>query len=193
MYQQLHQSISQFIHTSEEDKALLEAAFTYIEFPKKMRLIDYGQVCKELYFINEGIIRLFYPKDGEEITGYLFRENLFSSSYDSFLTQTPSMQILETLEDCKLLVITKDNLDQLYKKMPSMHVFTRKMAEQRFINAQRILSSFILESPEERYNKFAAENKDLLQRVPQHYIASFLGVTPVSLSRIRKRLSEKDD
>lgn len=191
MYQQLHQSINQFINTSEEEKAFLESAFTFREVSKKYRLVDYGQISNELYFINKGIIRLFYPEDGEEITGYLFKENLFSSSYDSFLTQTPSLQVLETLEDCELLVITKDSLNQLYEQMPTMHIFTRKMAEQRFINAQRILSSFILDSPEERYLKFEASNKDLLQRVPQHYIASFLGITPVSLSRIRKRLMDK--
>ena len=192
MYKQLHQSIAQFIDTSEEEKAFLEAAFTYREVPKKIRLVDFEQVSNALYFINKGIIRLFYPKQGEEITGYLFKENLFSSSYDSFLTQTPSMQILETLEACELLVISKDSLVKLYEQMPTMHILTRKMAEQRFINAQRILSSFILDSPEERYLKFEATNKDLLQRVPQHYIASFLGITPVSLSRIRKRLMNKN-
>jgi hypothetical protein len=69
-----------------------------------------------------------------------------------------------------------------------MNILTRKVAEQRFINAQRILSSFILDSPEDRYRKFEEQNKDLLQRVPQHIIASFLGITPVSLSRIRKRI-----
>ncbi len=191
MYHQLHQSISQFIDTSEEEMAYLEKAFTLREVPKKCKLVEEGQVSQELYFINKGLIRLFYSKEGEKITGFIFSENLFSSSYDSFLTQTPSTQTLETIEDCELLVITKDGMDRLYEQIPSMQIFTRKMAEQRFINAQRILSSFILDSPEERYRKFEAANKDLLQRVPQHIIASFLGITPVSLSRIRKRLMEK--
>ncbi len=191
MYGQLHQSINQFIETSEEEKDLLERSFTYREVAKKFRLVDFGKVSTHIYFINKGIIRLFYPKEGEEITGYLFKENLFSSSYDSFLTQTPSSQILEAVEDCELLVISSEDMERLYAKIPSMHIFTRKMAEQRFINAQRILSSFILDSPEERYKKFEAANKDLINRVPQHYIASFLGITPVSLSRIRKRLMEK--
>ncbi|WP_194778129.1 Crp/Fnr family transcriptional regulator [Pararhodonellum marinum] len=191
MYQQLHQSIAQFLQPSQKEKALLEEAFVFRQVPKKFKLVEEGQVATEIYFINQGLIRLYYTKDVEEITGYIFRENLFSSSYDSFLTGTPSQQTLECLEDCELLVISNNDLDELYKKMPSMHIFTRKMAEQRFINAQRILSSFILDSPEERYQKFERHNRDLLQRVPQHYIASFLGITPVSLSRIRKRLMEK--
>jgi CRP-like cAMP-binding protein len=192
MYQQLHRSISQFIQPSAKEKTLLEASFTFRQVPKKFKLVEEGEISTEIYFINKGLIRLYYTKDIDEITGYIFRENLFSSSYDSFLTQTPSIQTLETLEDCELLVISREELDVLYEKMPSMHVFTRKMAEQRFINAQRILSSFILDSPEERYRKFELQNKDLLQRVPLQYIASFLGITPVSLSRIRKRLMERN-
>jgi CRP-like cAMP-binding protein len=156
--------------------------------PKKFRLVEEGKIARELYFINKGLVRLYYTKDGEEITGFIFREQLFASSYDSFLRETPSIQTLETLEDCELLVITKSTLEQLYTTLPKMHILTRKVAEQRFVNAQQILSSFILDSPEERYRKFAAENGDLLLRVPHHMIASFLGMTPVSMSRIRKRL-----
>jgi CRP-like cAMP-binding protein len=192
MYQQIHHSIAQFVNLSDKEKDYLEEAFTIRHVPKTFKLVEEGQVSKELYFINKGLIRLFYNKEGEEITGYIFKENLFSSSYDSFLTQAPSLQTLETLEDSELLVINRDDLDVLYEQVPKMHIFIRKMAEQRFINVQRILSSFILDSPAERYSKFEATNKDLLQRVPQHYIASFLGITPVSLSRIRKRLKDKD-
>lgn len=84
--------------------------------------------------------------------------------------------------------MTFDDLNTLYKKVPRMETLARKIAEQRFINAQLILSSYILDSPEERWKKFEATNGDLLLRVSHHMIASFLGITPVSLSRIRKRL-----
>ena len=103
----------------------------------------------------------------------------------------PSIQTLETLEDCDLLVITKEGMENLYELVPKVNILTRKVAEQRFINSQMILSSFILDSPEERYRKFETHNKDLLLRVPQHMIASYLGITHVSLSRIRKRLKEE--
>jgi CRP-like cAMP-binding protein len=131
---------------------------------------------------------LYYTKDGEEITGFIFKENLFASSYDSFLRQVPGIQTLETLEDCDLLVLNKTALENLYEALPKMHILARKVAEQRFINAQMILSSFILDSPEERYRKFEEQHGDLLLRVPHHIIASYLGITPVSLSRIRKRI-----
>jgi CRP/FNR family transcriptional regulator, anaerobic regulatory protein len=91
------------------------------------------------------------------------------------------------LEECELLYIDFNGLEKLCDAVPKMHIFIRKIAEERFINAQQILSSFILDNPQERYRKFEARHKDLLQRVPQHILASFIGITPVSLSRIRKR------
>ena len=111
-----------------------------------------------------------------------------ASSYESFLRQTRSTQNLETLEDCELLVLTFEKVEELYVKLPNFNVVTRKVAEQRFINGQMVLSSFLLDSPEDRYRKFEEAHGDLLLRVPHHIIASYLGITPVSLSRIRKRM-----
>jgi CRP-like cAMP-binding protein len=188
MFDIFHQAVSRFVSFSESEKHLVENAFSFQRVPKKTVLVKEGEVARELYFINKGLIRLYYTKDIEEITGFIFKEYLFASSYDSFLSKTPSIQTLETLEDCELLVIGYNELEELYETVPKVNILTRKVAEQRFINGQRILSSFILDSPEERYRKFTEQHGDLLLRVPQHMIASFLGITPVSLSRIRKRV-----
>jgi CRP-like cAMP-binding protein len=192
MFDQLHRLTAQFIQLSAREKQILEEAFAFKQVPKNFLLVREGQVARELYFINKGLMRLFYEKEGEYITGFIFRENLFASSYESFLQQSPSIQHLETLEDCELLALSKEKMDELYEHIPSFNVLTRKIAEQRFINAQKILSSFLLDSPEERYIKFAEEHGDLLLRLPHHIIASYLGITPVSLSRIRKRVQEKE-
>lgn len=188
MFEQFYQQAEKIVSFTPKEKELIENAFTFRQVPKKFILSKEGGIARELYFINKGLMRLYYTRDGEEITGYIFRENLFASSYDSFLRQSPSLQTLETLEDCELLVITKPELDHLYATLPKMNILGRKVVEQRFVNAQRILSSFIMDSPEDRYRKFETENGDLLLRVPHHIIASYLGITPVSLSRIRKRL-----
>lgn len=190
MFQTLYQYIQPFVAFTESEKQILESAFSFRQVPKKSKLAEEGKIAKELYFIVKGLVRLYYTKDGEEITGYIFKENLFASSYDSFLRQVPSIQTLETLEDCDLLLISYKRLQELYNELPKMHIVARKVAEQRFINAQLILSSFILDSPEERYKKFEEQHGDLLLSVPHHIIASYLGITPVSLSRIRKRLME---
>jgi CRP-like cAMP-binding protein len=190
MFHHFYQYTSAIISFTAAEKQIIESAFTFRQVPKKFKLAEEGKIARELFFINKGLVRLYYTRDGEEITGYIFKEHLFASSYDSFLRQAPSIQTLEALEDCDLLVISKKDLDQLYDTLPKMHILARKVAEQRFINAQQLLSSYILDSPEERYRKFQQQHGDLLLRVPQHIIASFLGITPVSLSRIRKRLME---
>ncbi len=191
MFDLIHHYTTQMVSLNNQEKMIFENAFTFRQVPKKFMLVREGEITRDIYFINRGLLRLYYTKKGEEITAFIFREGLFASCLDSFLQQSPSIQNLETLEDCELLVLTFDRLQELYEKLPKMNILTRKVAEQRFINAQRILSSFILDSPEERYCKFEAHNQDLLQRVPQYIIASYLGITPVSMSRIRKRLSQK--
>ncbi|MCF1715291.1 Crp/Fnr family transcriptional regulator [Flavihumibacter sp. RY-1] len=188
MFSALFKYSAQLVSFTREEQQIIESYFSVRQVPKKFTLIQNGKIARELYFINKGLLRLYYSKDTEDITAFIFREHLFASSYDSFLRQAPSIQGLDTLEDSELLVITYDDLNTLYKKVPRMETLARKIAEQRFINAQQILSSYILDSPEERWKKFEAINGDLLLRVPHHMIASFLGITPVSLSRIRKRL-----
>lgn len=190
MFETIYSYIKSFVSFTENEKQIFEDAFSFRQVPKKIRLAEEGKIAKELYYIVKGLVRLYYTKNGEEITGYIFREGLFASSYESFLRQVPSIQTLEALEDCDLLVINYKTLEKLYNDLPKMHIVARKVAEQRFINAQAMLSSFILDSPEERYRKFEEQHGDLLLRVPHHMIASYLGITPVSMSRIRKRLME---
>lgn len=167
---------------------MLNKAFSYRKVPKRFLLTRQGDVARDVFFINKGLLRLYYHHDGEEVTAFIFREKLFAASYESFLKKEPSVQSLETLEECELLSIFFERLEQLTGEMPKMHILLRRVAEHRFINAQKILSSFLFNSPEDRYRHFEAENRDLLLRVPHHMIASLLGISPVSLSRIRKRL-----
>ena len=188
MYSALRASVAQLVSLSASERRFLEEQLVYREVPKKFTLIKEGEVAKELYFINRGCLRFYYNREGDEITGFIFLESLFATALDSFLQQEPSHQIVETLEDSELLVISYANLQKLYNASVNFQIFGRRLAEQRLVNAQRILASYILDSPEERYRKLLATQPEWLQRVPQHYIASFLGITPVSLSRIRKRI-----
>jgi len=192
MFDLLWQVFGHFADLSTKEQALLEDNFVFRQVPANYFLVHEGDIAHEFYFINKGLIRMYYNKDGADISAFFFTEGLFASSFDSMLTQSPSIQILETLEPTDLLVLSYEKLMGLYEVLPKMNVLTRKLVESRFINAQRILSSFILDSPETRYKKFIANQLGLLQRVPQHMIASFLGVTPVSLSRIRKRIADQE-
>ncbi len=187
MFEAFRQYTSQFITLSVSEQQGFENIFACRQVPAKTKLTREGQTANELFFINKGLVRLYYTKEEKEYTGFIFREHLFASSYESFLQQTSSIQTLETIEDCELLVCQHQQLQQLYDKIPALHILARKVAEQRFMSAQMIISSFVLDSPEERYLYFLRHHGDLLLRVPHHIIASYLGISPVSLSRIRKR------
>jgi len=191
LYKALKQQISSIVELYESDWLKIRNKFIFRQVPKKFVLVKTNDIANEIYFLNKGVLRLFYEKDGEEITAFIYSENLFASSYESFLRQSKSIQCIDALEDCELLVLSYQSMHELYQEVPKFNIITRIVAEQRFINAQQILSSFILDSPEERYIKFTKQFPDLIQRVPQHIIASYLGITPVSLSRIRKRIFEK--
>lgn len=176
--------------TEPELAAVLEH-FAPKTFKKKTSLLQAGNTAKEVYFVLEGCIRLFYEKDGEEISAYFFTEKMFAGAYDSFISQKPSRHSIETLEDCQVLAISYQGLQKLFVEFPKMNEFVRKVLEERFVALHELFTSQILDSPLERYLKLQKERPDLINRIPQHQIATFLGITPVSLSRIRNRVKKK--
>ena len=115
---------------------------------------------------------------------------MFAGAHTSYFYRQPSTQVVETLEDSKLLVLRHDDLQELLTSVPKMHEFLQRLFAERLSFAQQVLASFILNKPEDRYRALLARRPELLQRVPQNILSSYLGITPVSLSRIRKRLAE---
>jgi CRP-like cAMP-binding protein len=188
-YQQLYEVVGKMLPLTEKQWQAFTEIWIYREVPKKFRLVEVGNVAREAYFINSGAARLYFVKDGEEINANFMFEGNFIASLESFLLQTPSRQAIETLEDCELLVVSKERLEALTREHTVFNLFSKGIAEQGFITLQRRAASFILDSPEERYTNMVTERPQILERIPQHMIASYLGITPVSLSRIRKRIS----
>jgi len=171
----------------------LEIVFKKFEtrnIKRKTNLLTIGNTANEVYFILEGCIRLFYEKDGVDISAYFFTEGMFAGAYDSFISRQPSRHSLETLEDCKLLSISFEKLQELYVEFPKMNEFVRKVIENRFVSLHQLFTSQILDTPEERYLHLQKSRPDILNRVAQHQIATFIGITPVSLSRIRNRIAK---
>ncbi|HLP21477.1 MAG TPA: Crp/Fnr family transcriptional regulator [Chitinophagales bacterium] len=189
IFSQLHQQVNKMLTLNQKEWDAFTGIFVFRSVPKKFNLVRVGDVSREAYFINKGAARLYFEKEGEEISANFMFENSFIASLESFLLQTPSRQAIDTLEGCELLVLSKQRLDELIQTYPKFHIFSKAIAEMAFIMLQRRASSFILDSPEERYMNMLQQRPEILERVPQHMIASYLGVTPVSLSRIRKRIS----
>jgi len=166
-------------------------AFEEILQPKKLKkkdlLLKEGQVCTFIAFLNSGVLREYSYQHDKEVTVDFVGENQFTTDYQSFLMKTPSMQYLEALTDVDLLILQKDAVDRLYDKYKIWERFGRLIIERVFCSAEAKRKRIISTSHEEQYRDFVASYPDIIQQVPQYYIASYLGLSPEHLSRLRKK------
>lgn len=191
MTEQFFTYTDRFVKFTQADKKLLAAALTFKKVEVKTELVVYDKPSDELFFLLKGCVRKYYVKDGEQITTNIMTENNFIGAFTSLITGVKSNETIECLEPLEMLILRKEDLNRLYVEVPLMNEFIRKILEQTLIQFQKALTSFILDNPEERYEKLLSENPEILKRVPQHMLATYLGITATSLSRIRKRIFEK--
>lgn len=191
MINTLIEYFEQHIELSDDEKLYLSKNIEVRKVPKNEMLLSEGKISKEFFFIFDGSIRLFYNKEGIEKTAFFYTEEMFVSSYESFTKQIPAKHSFQTIEDSIVAVFTFETAYDLLEKHPRFEFLARIMMEEELIIYQDILASFITLSAEERYIKLIESNSDFVQRVPQHQIATFLGVSPETLSRIRKRIASK--
>lgn len=158
-------------------------------FKRKEKLLTIGENEKFLSFIENGIIRFYIPKENNDLTfGFAF-ENTFVSAYDSFITQTESKYIVESITDSVLWRIKYEDLQEVYKESKIGNLIGRKASEDLFVKKSNREISLLNDSAEERYQKLFKERPELIKQIPLKYISSYIGVTPQALSRIRKRIS----
>ncbi len=187
----LHRVLSSIEPLNDPDWQAVRTVMKPVRYNKKDKILETQRVSNSYLFINTGLARLYGYKDGEEKTLFFFKEGMFAGSIESYLFQRPSQLVLEALEDVSGLEVTKEDLDAIFQASPAMSRIIMVYTQLRLNALLHYFSSFVLDSPEERYEKFIMNEPELFNRVPQHIIASFLGITPVSLSRIRKRLLDK--
>ncbi|WP_443944054.1 Crp/Fnr family transcriptional regulator [Pedobacter sp. AW1-32] len=183
-------ALSKFVEFDALEWEIFCAHIQFSTLKKKEYFATEGKVCTDMGFIASGGVRYYYLKDGVEITGYFSFEHDFVSSYKSFLTGEPCLNNIQALEETELILISKDNIHALQnhpKLAYKMERFGRLMAEYYICCYEDRVTAFITQTAEERYLDMERTAKALFQKIPQHYIANFLGITPVSLSRIRKR------
>jgi CRP-like cAMP-binding protein len=191
MFNQLKSSCNATIPLTEEELKFIDAYFEPKSLRKKEFFLQDGKVCDYIGFIANGTIRHFHIKNGIEKTCDISFENSWVTDFQSFTLGTSSIMNLQAMEEATLFVIKKDNLYKLYKECPKYETFGRLMAEQVAQRATEIAMSLSSDKPEERFQNLLQKQPDLFQRVPQKYIANFLGVSPESLSRIRNRIVKK--
>jgi CRP-like cAMP-binding protein len=161
--------------------------FTEKKIPAKTTLLREGDVARQAYAIQKGCLRLWFNKNGKDISFQFFFEGQAVSSIESFRNGRPSLFSIESLEPCTLFVITKKNFDRLLAEAPGFKALVDESIYQRLEHYSSLFLSHIRDTPQQRYQKLLAENPEIIRRIPQHYIASYLGITPVSLSRIRNK------
>ncbi|MGI4021426.1 MAG: Crp/Fnr family transcriptional regulator [Janthinobacterium lividum] len=190
-FETFRKHLEKFIVFTDEEWQLFQQHSQHKTLKKKEFFIKPNQVCNEFGFIISGSVRFYHVKDGEEITNYFCLDHEFISSYKSFLTRQPGINYIQALEATQLITFTHANLQKMLhndKLAYKMERLLRLIAEHYICCYEDRLSAFIIQTPEERYLQLLNSGTHIFQRIPQHYIAQFLGVTPVSLSRIRKRI-----
>lgn len=188
--QSMLDAIQLSVHLSDVECEMITRAFKTIEIPKGQFFIEYGQVCEHIGFIETGKIRVYYPEEtGEETTCHFAMDHEFISSLTSMLTRAPSKDNFMALENTVMYTIHKDDMEALCVKIPQLHIWRRNIVENLYIMLERRISMLRNHTAQERYEMMIKENPEVILNVPLQYTASFLGITPQHLSRLRKQLS----
>ena len=183
--EQLQQAIHRLSLLSPESNEAFLAAFEQWQVPKDHFLVREKEVADYIFFINKGIARIYYYKGGKEITEWIAMDEQFFLSITSFFQRTPSHLIIQTIEPAEVLGIHHNKLMELAKKYHDVETLFRKMLTASLILSQQRMDSIQFETAQQRYEKLLQQFPDMIKRVPVSYIASFLGVTLETLSRIR--------
>ena len=185
--QQLVTHITTFHRLSPEAENALQECFTKIYLNKNEFLLTQGNVCRHLYFLEKGALRGFYNLDGKEITHWFGFENDFVTSFHSFITGEPAVENIQLLEGCTLWTIAKETLNDLLNRYSDIERLVRIIYENYYIRLEERYVNAQFKSARERYENLLQQMPYIIERIPLGYIASFLGISQETLSRIRSK------
>lgn len=189
MLQQLLNIVSQKVSLTETDIDLCKACFEPVMFPKNRIVEEAGTVPRYLYFVVKGFMRLFHHNDnGDEVTTHINCPPGFLTSYFHFINQTKADENVECITECELLRITKADLDRLTDQSKAFKDFSIQIFQQSITYNEARSKELATLTAEQRYKRLIENYPGIIHHVPVQYIASFLGMKPESLSRIRKRM-----
>lgn len=192
MYEVFFESLKQKVAFTDEDIEILKSHLTPKKIRKKQYLLQEGDVCRFIAFVEKGSLRSYSVDDkGSEHIIQFALEGWTISDLFSFLTAEPATYNIDALEDSELVLISKSAHEELLSTLPSYERWIRIQITGAYIAMQRRLTSIISLTLEERYQNFTSTYPEIVQRVPQHMIASFMGLTPETLSRVRRKISNK--
>jgi CRP-like cAMP-binding protein len=187
MMEQLLLHLKNFYHLSDEAQLALQACFKEVVLPKNELLISQGKVCRHLYFLEQGCLRGYYNLDEKEVTHWFGFENDFVTSFHSFITQEPAVENIQLLEGCVLWAISKDTLTGLFNQFHEIERLVRIAYEKYYIRLEERFVNAQFRSAAERYQHLLDHTPHIIERVSLGHIASYLGISQETLSRIRAK------
>jgi CRP/FNR family transcriptional regulator, anaerobic regulatory protein len=188
----LLQNISKHVDLTSQEEELLLSLTSTETFKAKTILLNAGEISKQTYFVNAGILRSFNINDNiiEHVLHFACEGWWIGDMY-SYIAEKPGNLFIEVLEDAEVIIITKENHQILYKEIPKLERFFRILAENSLVSHQERLMDNLSLTAEERFEKFCSKYPTLIQKVPQKHIASYIGVTPEFFSKMKARLLKK--
>ena len=189
MFEQLFKSISERVTLTQEERELCKTFFTPRKLRKKQFLLQSGEICKVNAFVEKGIMRSYtVDEKGNEHIIQFAAEGWWISDLYSFLTGEISDYNIEALENCELLLLSRRASEELLSTVPKFESYQRLLLQGAYIAMQRRITGSLNQTAEEKYQEILKAYPQIIQRVPQHMVASYLGITPETLSRIRKQM-----
>ena len=192
MYELFFHKFNEKVNLSKEEEEVIKQYITPKKLRKKQSLLQEGDVCKHIAFVEKGALKAYVVDDAgaESIIQFALEGWVISDLY-SFLTGEPATYNIDALENAELVLISKSAHEELLKKLPKYETYIRLQITGAYIALQKRLTSIISLPLEERYKNFLAVYPNIAQRVPQHMIASYMGLTPETLSRVRSRMASR--
>ena len=188
MSQLLLNHLVKFVSLSEDECKIVASYFQPLQFKKKQNLLEEGQVCRQHYFVEKGILRMFYINEkGVEHTIQFALENWWMTDHMSFQNMQPSSFYIQAVELTNVSVIGREEQEELLKKIPAMEKYFRIIYQKAYAAHQFRIKYIYDLSSEEMYDNFIAKNPGFVQRIPQYLLASYLGFTPEYLSELRRK------
>lgn len=190
MHSNLLKQFSQITELDKEEVELIKSSFKTFFLAKGTFFLRAGEINKHVGFLQKGLVRYFVYKDDEESTFEFTKEGEFVADYQSFNNHTVSIQNIQAIEDCEMLIINYPSVQTIFNATKNGNLIGRHVIEHRFDVMVNQLLAVYMQNHEERYERFVENYSDLTQRIPQYLIASYVGVKPPSLSRIRRRFTK---
>ena len=170
---------------THEELDILESVLVPMKYAKGEKILNEGDTCEHIYWIVKGLVRQYYFKNGKELTEYMATENTIMMSLESLFMEKPSMQVIQALEPTIVYVLPKKELEAVAMRSVNIQILYRKILEESLIISQQRADMLRFESAQDRYQKLVKSSPQLVLRAPLVYIASYLQMTPETLSRVR--------